>query len=93
MGPGPGAYNTMETIEGPKFSIATKHDTLNKSNSLSPGPGNYNDESFASSYKKMPSYTMGFKHNQTHKTDFVPGPGAYDPNVSCLSGQMAKFTT
>ncbi|CAD8095027.1 unnamed protein product [Paramecium primaurelia] len=90
-GPGPGQYQYQQkVIEGPKYSILGKHQT--KQISLSPGPGNYNDESFCSIYRKPPMYTLGIKHYTSAK-ELLPGPGQYDLNSSYVSNNSIKFPT
>ncbi|CAK66308.1 unnamed protein product (macronuclear) [Paramecium tetraurelia] len=91
IGPGPGQYGYESKIaNGPKYTISGKHEL--KQVSQSPGPGNYDDESFSSVYKKQPMYTLGLKHHTSQK-DIMPGPGQYDLNSSYISNNSIKFPT
>ncbi|CAD8101484.1 unnamed protein product [Paramecium sonneborni] len=75
-------------IEGPKYTMSGKHDL--KLVSLSPGPGNYDDESFSSVYKKQLIYTLvGLKYH-TSQQDIVPGPGQCDLKFSYISNSPTQ---
>ncbi|CAD8162211.1 unnamed protein product [Paramecium octaurelia] len=80
----------LKVIEGPNYSIVGKHET--KQISLSPGPGNYNDESFSTIYRKPSIYTLGMKHYTSAK-ELLPRPGQYDLNSSFVSNNSIKFPT
>ena len=53
--PGPGTYDSRSALEGPKFSMRSKHNTLG---ALVPGPGAYQPKlDFDASLKMAPAYS------------------------------------
>ena len=53
--PGPGTYQSISALAGPKFSMRSKHD---KSIALLPGPGAYTPKhEFDASLKAAPAYS------------------------------------
>lgn len=85
--PAPGVYDfksvAFESLEKPKFHMGQKlsHDDATKFIHSLPGPGTH-EPSPQLTKKKAPTYSMGYKFNNTHvdASKWVPGPGAYVNN-------------
>ena len=76
LGPGPGQYNSMNTLgSAPRYTFRIKTTNLADPTKTicSPGPGNYTPSFLGS---KTPSYSMRIRP-QSSKTESNPGPGHY----------------
>ena len=80
--PGPGAYNTDRSTEGPQYGFGSKRkDTIN---SVAPGPGAY--EARPTNEGRGP--IMKSRRYIPMDQSSIPGPGKYDVEPTFGSGSV-----
>lgn len=79
--PGPGAYEFLLKLSGPRAVITGRHGT--RMSSLGPGPGQYNTSSRIRQTSTTFRYTMAGRHSCDAK-DYGPGPGSYEAGARRL---------
>jgi len=84
--PGPGNYDPRLSTSGKNVKIGTSVRSSLNGNNKNPGPGSY---SYGSKVGEGPKFSMNPRRDEskTQNSRYIPGPGAYSPNIGLVKNQ------